>query len=74
MTWNQRCGQAASSNGSCGTERQASLPAPSLPWGDAERIVLNVAALYREFGGRPKGDPPPDLFGMMARIRADRRR
>ncbi len=44
-------------------------------WGDAERIVLNVAALYREFsGGKSKGGPPPDLFGMMARIRAARRR
>ena len=44
-------------------------------WGDAERIVLNVAALYREFAGgkRPEG-PPPDLFGMMAKLRASRRR
>lgn len=44
-------------------------------WGDAERIVLNVAALYREFsGGKSKGGPAPDLFGMMARIHAARRR
>lgn len=43
-------------------------------WGDAERIVLNVAALYREFGGKSKSGPPPDLFGMMAKLRADRRR
>ena len=44
-------------------------------WGDAERIVLNVAALYREFSGgkRPEG-PSPDLFGMMAELRASRRR
>jgi len=44
-------------------------------WGDAERIVLNVAALYREFsGGKSKGGPPPDLFGMMARLHAARRK
>ena len=42
-------------------------------WGDAERIVLNVAALYREFGGKSKAGPPPDLFGMMARLRKSRR-
>jgi cyclase len=44
-------------------------------WGDAERIVLNVAALYREFGGgKSKGGPPPNLFAMMARLRNSRRR
>lgn len=37
-------------------------------WGDAERIVVNVASLYREFSG---DDSPLDiagLFGQMARI------
>ena len=44
-------------------------------WGDAERIVLNVAALYREFGGgKSKGGPPPNLFAMMAQLRNSRRR
>ncbi len=41
-------------------------------WGDAERIVLNVAALYREFsGGRKQHEG--NLFELMARLRADRR-
>jgi len=37
-------------------------------WGDAERIVVNVAAIYRELAGDPT---PPDLaglFGQMARL------
>ncbi len=42
-------------------------------WGDAERIVINVAALYREFsGGRTRHEG--NLFEMMARLRASRRR
>ena len=44
-------------------------------WGDAERIVINVATLYGEFGGgKSKGGPPPNLFAMMARLRNSRRR
>ncbi len=44
-------------------------------WGDAERIVLNVAALYKEFsGGKKPPGPSPDLFGMMARLHASRRK
>jgi cyclase len=43
-------------------------------WGDAERIVVNVATLYREFaGGEPVTDIRPDLFGLMAELRASRR-
>jgi cyclase len=42
-------------------------------WGDAERIVLNVAALYREFSGGKK-QHEGNLFEMMARLRASRRR
>jgi len=39
-------------------------------WGDAERIVINVATLYREFaGGKPVTDIRADLFGMMAKLR-----
>jgi glyoxylase-like metal-dependent hydrolase (beta-lactamase superfamily II) len=39
-------------------------------WGDGERIVINVATLYREFtGGKPTTDIRPDLFAMMARLR-----
>jgi glyoxylase-like metal-dependent hydrolase (beta-lactamase superfamily II) len=38
-------------------------------WGDAERIVVNVATLYREFGWTgPSGDP----IELMARIRKER--
>lgn len=42
-------------------------------WGDAERIAVNVAALYRELGDPA---PPPDtleLIGSMARLARDRR-
>jgi cyclase len=43
-------------------------------WGDAERIVINVATLYREFSGGTAPSPPlPELFGMMARIRQAQR-
>jgi glyoxylase-like metal-dependent hydrolase (beta-lactamase superfamily II) len=43
-------------------------------WGDGERIVINVATLYREFsGGKPVTDIRPDLFGMMAKLRNSRR-
>ncbi|MGH7838783.1 MAG: MBL fold metallo-hydrolase [Candidatus Binataceae bacterium] len=43
-------------------------------WGDAERIVVNVATLYREFaGGEPVTDIRPELFGLMAELRASRR-
>jgi glyoxylase-like metal-dependent hydrolase (beta-lactamase superfamily II) len=39
-------------------------------WGDAERIVINVATLYREFaGGKPMTEIRADLFGMMAQLR-----
>jgi glyoxylase-like metal-dependent hydrolase (beta-lactamase superfamily II) len=42
-------------------------------WGDAERIAVNVATLYREFGdpGPPPG--PLELFGWMAELERDRR-
>ncbi len=43
-------------------------------WGDAERIVVNIDTLYREFAG---SDAPADvagMFGAMARIRRERRR
>jgi cyclase len=43
-------------------------------WGDAERIAVNVFTLYREFeGGEPVTDIRPDLFGLMAELRANRR-
>jgi cyclase len=42
-------------------------------WGDSERIVVNVATLYREFsGGQPITDIRADLFDMMARLRKNR--
>ncbi len=44
-------------------------------WGDAERIVVNVFSLYREFQGGPAvTDIRPDLFGLMAELRAERRK
>ena len=36
-------------------------------WGDSERIVVNVACLYREFAGRTAPDNVVELFGMMAK-------
>ena len=44
-------------------------------WGDAERIAVNVATLYREYEGRP-GDPADVMavFALMAEVRAGRRR
>ena len=38
-------------------------------WGDAERIVVNVATLYREFGST---EQPGDPFELMAKIRRER--
>jgi glyoxylase-like metal-dependent hydrolase (beta-lactamase superfamily II) len=43
-------------------------------WGDGERIVVNVATLYREFtGGTPATDIRADLFDMMAKLRKSMR-
>jgi glyoxylase-like metal-dependent hydrolase (beta-lactamase superfamily II) len=39
-------------------------------WGDAERIVVNVASLYREFGA-PQSLDVLELFGEMGRLRAE---
>ena len=35
-------------------------------WGDAERIVVNVNTLYREFSGKTAAPSFADLFGNMA--------
>src|SRR5262249_37544525 len=42
-------------------------------WGDAERIVINVAALYREFSGG-KSQHEGNLFELMAKLRASQRK
>ena len=43
-------------------------------WGDAERIVVNVATLYSEFSGGAKPMPPiGELFALMAELRRNRR-
>ena len=42
-------------------------------WGDGERIVVNVATLYREFSGDTKAPNVAELFGLMARVHKDRR-
>jgi glyoxylase-like metal-dependent hydrolase (beta-lactamase superfamily II) len=39
-------------------------------WGDAERIVVNVESLYREFDPSRPATPVPELFARMARWRA----
>jgi hypothetical protein len=43
-------------------------------WGDAERIVVNVATVYRELSGDTSPPDVPALFGMMARLHQMRRR
>lgn len=35
-------------------------------WGDGERIVVNVATLYKEFSGRTQRNDVGELFGQMA--------
>ena len=42
-------------------------------WGDGERIVVNVATLYKEFANDPTPSNVTELFGHMARIHKDRR-
>ncbi|HEY2068306.1 MAG TPA: MBL fold metallo-hydrolase [Rhizomicrobium sp.] len=42
-------------------------------WGDSERIAVNTAALYREFGSKDTPADAPTLFGWMAQIWKDRK-
>jgi glyoxylase-like metal-dependent hydrolase (beta-lactamase superfamily II) len=42
-------------------------------WGDSERIAINVATLYREFGAQDVPTDAATLFGWMAQIWKDRR-
>ena len=42
-------------------------------WGDGERIVVNVATLYREFGAADANLAPGELFALMAKIHKARR-
>lgn len=42
-------------------------------WGDAERIAVNTATLYREFGSADTPSDPATLFGWMAQLWKDRR-
>ena len=42
-------------------------------WGDAERIAVNVATLYREFAGDAKGADIVALFALMAELYGQRR-
>jgi len=41
-------------------------------WGDSERIAVNVASLYREFGAKDVPSDPATLFGWMAQLWKDR--
>ena len=43
-------------------------------WGDAERIVVNVATLYKEFAGDPEPNNTTELFGLMAQVHKHQRR
>jgi cyclase len=42
-------------------------------WGDAERIAVNVATLYREFGDTTAPSDAATLFGWMAQLWKDRK-
>ena len=42
-------------------------------WGDAERIAVNMAALYRELGDPAPPASPLELFTLMAQLERDRR-
>ncbi len=42
-------------------------------WGDAERIVVNVATLYKEFSGDATPNNITELFGLMAKLHRLRR-
>ena len=37
-------------------------------WGDSERIVVNVASLYREFGSTSVPGNIAELFALMAKV------
>jgi hypothetical protein len=41
-------------------------------WGDAERIAVNVATLYREFGAKDTPSDAATMFGWMAQLWKDR--
>jgi len=43
-------------------------------WGDSERIVVNVASLYREFSAGKVASSIVELFAMMAQLRRERRK
>ena len=43
-------------------------------WGDAERIAVNMAALYRELGDSSPPPSPLELFTLMAQLEHDRPR
>ena len=42
-------------------------------WGDAERIAVNVATLYREFGSTDTPSDAATMFGWMAQLWKDRK-
>jgi cyclase len=42
-------------------------------WGDAERIVVNVATLYKEFSGDTRANDTAALFALMAKLHRARR-
>jgi glyoxylase-like metal-dependent hydrolase (beta-lactamase superfamily II) len=47
---------------------------PFADWGDSERIAVNVATLYREFGAAPDSGNPGDTMALMAELAARGRR
>ena len=42
-------------------------------WGDSERIAVNTAALYREFGDKTAPSDPATLFNWMSQLWKDRK-
>lgn len=47
---------------------------PFAGWAEPERVVVNVAACYRELTGTPRGDDTIEQFGAMARWEREQRR
>ena len=42
-------------------------------WGDAERIAVNTATLYREFGSKDTPSDAATMFGWMAQLWKDKK-
>jgi hypothetical protein len=52
--------------------REEAVEAPTgADWGEAERVVANIAALYREFRGDTTGPVASEVLGQMAQLTSE---